>query len=109
MRAVVVWWDLRYSEQTIDSLGEYLNDGAARRFSGVHGLVLKFWISDRGADRWGAVLLWESADAAAEAAMPSGAAELIGYSPTERYEFDVEAVVEGIHGLAEQGGAAVVP
>ncbi len=51
------------------------------------------WIADPHTNRWGAVLLWESADAAAQP-LPSRVAELIGYPPTQSHEFDVEATVE---------------
>ncbi|MFD9632688.1 hypothetical protein [Streptomyces violascens] len=94
MRAVIVWWDLAKSQQSISSLRGFLRDEAVDRFSKVAGLRLKVWISDPATNRWGAVLLWESAEAAA-APIPARAAELIGYPPTERYAFDVEATVEG--------------
>ncbi|MGW0465462.1 hypothetical protein ACWDX6_09350 [Streptomyces sp. NPDC003027] len=103
MRAVVVWWDLSESEQTIASLREFLRDEAVDRFARVLGLRLKFWISDAATNRWGAVLLWESAEAAA-APLPARAAELIGYPPTQRYAFDVEATVEGEFALAALAG-----
>lgn len=96
MRAVIVWWDLDRTEQTITSLRDFLRDEAVDRFSQVPGLRLKVWISDERTNRWGAVLLWESAQAA-EAPIPARAAELIGYPPTERHTFDVEATVEGVY------------
>ncbi|GHE01091.1 hypothetical protein [Streptomyces alanosinicus] len=94
MHAVIVWWDLAHSAQTVDSLRGFLRDEAVERFSHMPGLRLKFWISDAAAGRWGAVLLWESREAA-QAPLPQRAAELIGAPPTERYAFDVEATVEG--------------
>ncbi|MCT4352577.1 hypothetical protein M5362_05440 [Streptomyces sp. Je 1-79] len=100
MRAVVVWWDLGESSQTIASLRGFLRDEAVDRFSTVPGLRLKFWVSDAATNRWGAVLLWESA----EAAIPQRAAELIGYPPTERHSFDVEATVEGAFAVAALAG-----
>ncbi|MFJ3585145.1 hypothetical protein ACIPPS_23365 [Streptomyces sp. NPDC090127] len=107
MRAVIVWWDLGGSAQTIESLRGFLRDEAVDRFSEVAGLRLKFWISDAATNRWGAVLLWESA----EAAIPQRAAELIGYPPTERHAFDVEATVEGVFAVAALAGrgAALEP
>lgn len=105
MRAVIVWWDLKDSGQTIDSLRGFLRDEAVDRFSQLAGLRLKFWISDRETDRWGAVLLWESAESAAlAAALPNRAAELIGYPPTERSFFDVEATAEGVFSLDRLAG-----
>jgi hypothetical protein len=94
--AVVVWWDLDRSAQTIESLRHFLRAEAVYRFGTVRGLRLKFWISDPETNRWGAVLLWESAEAAAQP-LPTRAAELIGYPPTERFGFDVEALTEGVH------------
>lgn len=103
MQAVVVWWELNDSDQTVESLGEFLRDEAVDRFSKVRGLRLKFWISDRENNRWGAVMLWESAEAAA-APLPARAAELIGYPPTQRAVFDVEAVTEGVFDIARLAG-----
>ncbi|MER6694161.1 hypothetical protein [Streptomyces minutiscleroticus] len=99
MQAVIVWWDLSQSEQTIASLRNFLRDEAVERFSRVPGLRLKVWISDEHTNRWGAVLLWESAEAAT-APVPSRAAELIGYPPTHRHTFDVEATTEGAYDIA---------
>ncbi|MFD6937743.1 hypothetical protein ACFYRL_05430 [Streptomyces goshikiensis] len=95
MKAAVVWWDLAGSGQTIESLRAFLRDEAVDRFAGIEGLRLKFWIADPETERWGAVLLWESAEAAA-APLPARAAELIGRPPVQRTLFDVEATVEGL-------------
>lgn len=103
MHAVIVWWDLAGSRQTIESLRGFLRDEAVERFSHVPGLRLKFWISDPATDRWGAVLLWESRQAA-RAVLPNLAAPLIGYPPTERHAFDVEATVEGAFTLPALAG-----
>ncbi len=103
MRAVVVWWDLSRSGQTVASLRDFLRDEAVDRFARVPGLRLKVWISDERTNRWGAVLLWESARAAA-APLPARAAELIGYPPTHRYVFDVEATTEGAYDSAQLAG-----
>lgn len=109
MRATIAWWDLTESEQTIDSLRGYLRDGGVEPWESVPGLRLKFWVSDRAGNRWGAVMLWENgATADARSLPPHRAAELIGYPPTERLPFEVEATVEGVfsttrlagHGLA---------
>ncbi|MFD0392415.1 hypothetical protein ACFQ3Z_04770 [Streptomyces nogalater] len=53
MHAVIVWWDLGPSRQTIESLRDFLRDEAVDRFSRTPGLRLKFWISDEATDRWG--------------------------------------------------------
>lgn len=94
MHAVIVWWDLSASGQTIESLRTYLREQSVAAFSDVPGLRFKMWISDPDADRWGAVLLWESKEAS-EQPLPSRALELIGYPPTVAHSFDVEATTEG--------------
>jgi hypothetical protein len=96
VHVVIAWWDLDRSAQTIASLRDFLRDEAVDRFSRVPGLRLKVWISDERTNRWGAVLLWESARGAA-APLPARAAELIGYPPTDRHAFDVEATTEGAY------------
>ncbi|MEU6525240.1 hypothetical protein ABZ892_21090 [Streptomyces sp. NPDC046924] len=106
MHAVVVWWDLEGSGQTVKSLRDFLRNEAVDRFSRAEGLRLKFWISDASARRWGAVLLWESAEAAA-APLPSRATEIIGRPPSTRLAFDVEATVEGLYTVAALAGRGV--
>jgi hypothetical protein len=100
MVTVIVWWDLAESAQTIESLRTYLLDESVTAFAGVPGLRFKMWIADPETDRWGAVLLWESAEAAAQP-LPSRAAALIGYPPTQSHVFDVEATVEGRYEVAQ--------
>ncbi|MFJ8040382.1 hypothetical protein ACIRBX_07725 [Kitasatospora sp. NPDC096147] len=95
MRVVIVWWDLADSKAGLDELRAFLREEAVERFTGHPGLVRKTWISDRAANRWGAVFLWESAEAADRPILPPRAVELIGYPPTHRAAFDVEATVEG--------------
>ncbi|MFZ3499672.1 hypothetical protein ACODT5_41800 [Streptomyces sp. 5.8] len=105
MKAAISWWDLSGSGQTIDSLRVYLRDEGVDPWTAIRGLRLKFWISDRVNNRWGAVMLWDS-DADLTVPMPPNrATELIGYPPTERMTTDVEAIVEGVHSgeLAERG------
>lgn len=96
MRTHIVWWDLSRSDQTIESLRAYLRDESVAAFADVHGLRFKMWISDPETNCWGAVLLWESAEAAAQP-LPSRAGSLIGYPPTQIHAFDVEATVEGLY------------
>jgi len=100
MRAVIVWWDLSGSAQTIESLRAYLLDESVAAFAGVSGLRFKMWIADPQTNRWGAVLLFESAQAAAQP-LPSRAAALIGYPPGQSHVFDVEATVEGRYEIAQ--------
>lgn len=112
MRAMIAWWDLEGSEQTIDSLREFLHDEGVRPWRDVRGLALKFWIADRERNRWGAVMLWESADSLDQPLPPHRAAVLIGYPATHREWFDVEATTEGVHtlgSLAGLGPALYVP
>ncbi|MGW5663810.1 hypothetical protein ACWEWG_27605 [Streptomyces sp. NPDC003758] len=99
MRAMVAWWDLSESDQTIETLRNFLRDEAVDAWNRQPGLIYKFWIADQEHNRWGAVFIWESAEASAPP-HPRSAAELIGYPPTQRSVFDIEAVAEGIHELA---------
>lgn len=96
MMATVVWWELSRSEQTIDTLKEYLRAEGIAPWEAVRGLRLKLWISDRVGNRWGAVEVWDTLPATA-ALPPTRAAQLIGYPPTERLRFDVDAATEGVH------------
>ncbi|MBQ0850500.1 hypothetical protein J8N05_20185 [Streptomyces sp. BH-SS-21] len=103
MRTMIAWWDLDDSDQTIDSMRDFLRDEAVEAWTSVRGLPLKLWVADRENNRWGAVLVWESAEAAAPP-HPRSAAELIGYPPTFRAWFDIEAVAEGVHSLPALAG-----
>jgi hypothetical protein len=96
MRTVIVWWDLSASGQTIEAMRKYLREESVSAFSDVPGLRFKMWISDPEANRWGAVLLWESEEASRQP-LPSRALELIGYPPAVAYPFDVEATAEGCY------------
>jgi Putative mono-oxygenase ydhR len=89
-----VLWNLADSQTTISELRRYLRDESVDAFEDVPGLRFKAWISDEATERWGAVYLWESREAA-EHAPPSRARELIGKDPDIGEEFDVEATIEG--------------
>ena len=80
--------------QTIDSLRDHLGDEGVAPWTNIHGLRLKLWISDRRGNRWGGVMLWDHGHPADGPMPPNRATELIGYPPTERVQFDVEAIVE---------------
>src|ERR1700754_3875189 len=95
MTATVVWWDLSRSRQTIDTLHEYLRDQGVTPWESVPGLRLKFWVADRDTNRWGAVELWEAPPDPGQPLPPARATELIGYPPTERARFAVQAAVVG--------------
>jgi hypothetical protein len=90
----LVLWNLADSKTTIHELRRYLRDESADAFADVSGLRFKAWISDEVTERWGAVYLWESAEAA-EQELPSRARELIGKDPDVGETFDVEATIEG--------------
>jgi Putative mono-oxygenase ydhR len=89
-----VIWNLADSKTTIEELRRYLHDESVDAFEDVPGLRFKAWFSDEATERWGAVYLWESAEAA-EQDLPSRARELIGKEPDIGEEFDVEATIEG--------------
>ena len=96
----LVLWNLADSKTTIDELRRYLRDESVDAFEEVPGLRFKAWISDEATERWGAVYVWESREAAAQA-LPSRARELIGKEPDLGEEFDVEATVEGQFAVEE--------
>jgi hypothetical protein len=90
----IVLWNLADSKITIGELRRYLRDESVEEFARIPGLRFKAWISDEATERWGAVYVWESREAAAQP-LPSRARELIGKDPDLGEEFDVEATVEG--------------
>jgi hypothetical protein len=88
-----VLWSLGDSDATIEELRDYLRDESVDAFqSEVEGLLFKAWISDEGGERWGAIYVWESREAA-EQPLPSRARELIGKDPEIVEVFDLEATV----------------
>ncbi len=80
----LVLWNLADSKTTIDELRRYLRDESVDQFEEVPGLRFKAWISDEVTERWGAVYLWESAEAA-----------------RQELPFDVEATIEGAFAVEE--------
>jgi Putative mono-oxygenase ydhR len=92
-----VLWSLVDSKTTIEELRRYLRDESVDEFEQVPGLRFKAWVSDETTDRWGAVYVWESAEAARQE-LPSRARDLIGKDPDIAEEFDVEATIEGAFG-----------
>ncbi|MGE7439256.1 MULTISPECIES: YdhR family protein [Kitasatospora] len=104
MKAMIAWWDLTESQQSAETLRDFLREEAEQAWSDIPGLILKIWVSDPASNRWGAVFLWESEEAAAAAKMPRSAGELIGYPLAFREWFDVEATVEGLHSLTSLSG-----
>jgi putative monooxygenase ydhR len=96
----IVLWNLADSKTTIEELRRYLRDESVEQFAEVPGLRFKAWISDESTERWGAVYVWESAEAARQE-LPSRARELIGKEPDVGEEFDVEATIEGAFALED--------
>jgi Putative mono-oxygenase ydhR len=96
----LVLWNLADSKTTIEELRRYLRDESVDAFAQVPGLRFKAWVSDAATERWGAVYLWESPEAAAQE-IPSRAEELIGKPPDIGEDFDVEATIEGVFELEE--------
>jgi hypothetical protein len=96
----LVIWNLADSRTTIEELRRYLHDESVDAFEDVPGLRFKAWFSDEATERWGAVYLWESAEAAAQE-LPSRARELIGKEPDIGEEFDIEATIEGEFAIEE--------
>jgi hypothetical protein len=90
----LVLWNLADSKTTIGELRRYLREESVDQFADVPGLRFKAWISDEATERWGAVYLWESEEAARQV-VPSRARELIGKDPDIGEDFDVEATIEG--------------
>jgi hypothetical protein len=95
-----VLWNLADSKTTIDELRRYLRDESVDAFAQVPGLRFKAWFSDEATERWGAVYIWESREAA-EQEVPSRARELIGKDPDVGEEFEVEATIEGRFAIEE--------
>jgi hypothetical protein len=96
----LVLWNLADSKTTIGELRRYLRDELVDGFADVPGLRFKAWISDEVTERWGAIYLWESAEAA-EQAVPSRARDLIGKDPEIGETFDVDATIEGRFAVEE--------
>jgi Putative mono-oxygenase ydhR len=96
----LVLWNLADSKTNVAELRRYLRDESVDQFANVEGLRFKAWVSDETTERWGAVYLWESAEAA-EQALPSRARELIGKDPEIGETFDIEATIEGRFALEE--------
>jgi hypothetical protein len=96
----LVLWNLADSKTTIGELRRYLREESVDHFAEVPGLRFKAWISDEATERWGAIYLWESEEAAQQA-VPSRARELIGKDPDIGEDFDVEATIEGRFELEE--------
>ena len=92
----LVLWNLADSQTTIEELRRYLRDESVDAFEEVEGLRFKAWISDEATERWGAVYVWESEEAARQTLrVLESTRELIGKDPDIVEEFDLEATIEG--------------
>ena len=98
----LVLWNLADSKTTVAELRRYIADEAAEAFAEVPGLLFKAWVSDETGERWGAVYVWESAEAA-DQPLPSRARELIGRDPDVGEVFDLEATVSVASELSRLG------
>ena len=87
-----VLWSLADSDTTVEELREYIRTEAAAAFTDLPGLLFKGWVSDESTDRWGAMYVFDSPEAAAQP-LPSRARELIGKDPDIIEVFDLEASV----------------
>jgi hypothetical protein len=65
-------------------------------------LLFKTWISDDSTERWGAIYVWATREAA-DQPLPSRARELIGKDPDIIELFDVEATVSVASELSRLG------
>ena len=97
-----VLWNLADSKTNLEELRRYLRDESVDQFARVPGLRFKAWISDEATERWGAVYVWESAEAARQE-LPGRARELIGKDPEIVEVFDLEASVSVADQLARLG------
>ena len=98
----IVIWNLADSLTNVGELRRYLRDEAVPAFEQVPGLLFKGWFSDEVSERWGALYVWESAEAS-EQELPSRARELIGKNPDVVEVFDLEASVSAAEELARLG------
>jgi len=98
----LVLWSLADSQATIGELRRYLRDESVDAFGQVPGLLFKAWVSDDATERWGAIYVWESREAA-EQPLPTRARELIGKDPEIAEVFDLEATVSVAPQLARLG------
>jgi hypothetical protein len=98
----LVIWNLADSKTTIEELRRYLREESVDQFEDMPGLRFKAWISDQATERWGAIYLWESEEAARQTLrVLESTRELIGKDPDVGEEFDVEATIEGRFELEE--------
>jgi hypothetical protein len=98
----LVLWNLADSKTNLGELRRSPRDEAVEAFDRWPGLHFKAWLSDEATERWGAVYVRESREAA-DQQLPSRARELIGKDPEIAEAFDVEATVAVAAELARRG------
>ncbi len=99
MIARLLLWSLADSKTTVDELRRVVADEVAPQTERIPGLRLKCWLADELGERWGALELWDTLEAA-DVALHERERELIGKDPEVGEEFEVEAAVGGL----ERGG-----
>ena len=95
-------WNVADSLTSIGELRRYLRDESVEEYERVPGLLFQSWVSDEVTERWGAIYVWESREAA-EQELPARARELIGKDPEIVEVFDLEATVSVAPELAHLG------
>ena len=95
MTVTIVMWNLRESDQTIESLRDYLRGYAVDAYSSLDGMHLKAWFGNTKHDTWGAVYVWDSTANISDLFTVSRAVELIGYQPSWVGHFTLEATAMG--------------
>ncbi|HEY3921137.1 MAG TPA: YdhR family protein [Gaiellaceae bacterium] len=98
----LVLWNLADSKTNIAELRRYLADEGVDVWSDVPGLLFKAWISDESSERWGAIFVYESQEAA-EQSVQSRTRELIGKQPDVVEVFDLEATTSVSFELSRLG------
>jgi hypothetical protein len=98
----IVLWNLAESKTSVGEMRRYLQDEAVDAFAELPGLLFKAWLSDETSERWGAIYVWESVEAA-DQPLPSRARELIGRDPDVADVFDLEATVSVASQLSRLG------
>ena|SRR5579862_5291499 len=98
----LVLWNLADSKTNIDELRRYLADEGVEVWANVPGLLFKAWVSDESSERWGAIFVYESREAAEEP-VASRTRELIGKPPDVVELFDLEATTSVAYELSGLG------
>jgi hypothetical protein len=102
----LVLWSLSESKANLAELRRPLRDEIVQPRAPVAGLRLRAWVSDEGTERWGAIELWDSRQAAARADVLGRVRDVIGKDPALGEEFDVEAVEGALDAELSRRGLA---